>query len=58
MGGYHCFDGIAGDVMYGAQIGVVVGLLCSCFGTGPLRITVVLLTLMELGACFRQGLVH
>ena len=58
MGGFHCFDGGAGHVMSVAQIGVLLGVVCSLCGTGPWRLLAAVGGLIELVACFRQGLVH
>ena len=58
MGGFHCSDGGAGHVMSVAQIGVLFGVVCSLFGTGPWRLLAALIGLIELLAYFRQGIVH
>ena len=58
MGGFHCFDGIAGHFVAGAQIGVALGLICSLFGKGTLRLLFPLIALVDLACCYLQGLVH
>ncbi len=58
MGGFHCFNGIPGKIVAGAQFGILVGIVCSLFGRGPQRVLFVLLGLAELAACFLRGMVH
>lgn len=58
MGGFHCFDGVAGKIVAGAQYGILAGIACSLFGRGPQRVLFVLLGLAELIACFLRGMVH
>jgi hypothetical protein len=58
LGGFHCFDGGAGEAVAVAQIGVLLGLLCSLFGTGMYRILFVVVAFVELALCYLQGLVH
>ena len=58
MGGFHCFDGVAGKFVAGAQYGILAGIVCSLFGRGPQRVFFVLIGLAELVACFLRGLVH
>lgn len=58
MGGFHCFDAVAGKIVGGAQYGILAGIACSLFGRGPHRVLFVLVGLAELTACFLQGMVH
>ena len=57
-GGYHCFAGGTGAVMKYAQIGAMVGLICSLFGRREKRLLFVLVATIDLIACYFQLLVH
>ena len=58
LGGFHCFDGGYGLAVALAQFGVVAGLVCSFFGTGVLRLVLVVVAVADLACCYRQLLVH
>jgi len=58
MGGFHCFDGTAGDFMEAAQLGMVAGFFCSLFGEGMKRFVFAGIALFELVFCYAQLLVH
>jgi hypothetical protein len=58
MGGYHCFDGAPGDVVAGAQIGILAGLVANWWGKQPMRWLFVLLALADFACVYLQLLVH
>jgi hypothetical protein len=58
LGGFHCFDGGYGRAVEFAQIGMVIGLICSLFGSGTSRLGFAAIAFAELAYCYRQLLVH
>ncbi len=58
LGGFHCFDGNSGHAVAAAQIGVVVGLLCSVFGGGTKRLLFAGIAFSELVLCYSRLLTH
>jgi hypothetical protein len=58
LGGFHCFDDYSGQAMAAAQIGVVVGLLCSLFGGGAKRLLFAGIAFFELLFCYSRLLTH
>ena len=58
LGGFHCFDGNSGHAVAAAQIGVILGLLCSLFGGGTTRFLFAGIAFFELVFCYFRLLVH
>jgi hypothetical protein len=58
LGGFHCFDGDSGHAMAAAQIGVVVGLVCSLFGGGTKRLVFAAIAFFEVVIVYSRILQH
>ena len=58
LGGFHCFDGGYGLAVAVAQLGVVIGLVCSLFGRGMTRPLFAAIAIIDLACCYRQLLTH
>ena len=58
LGGFHCFYGIAGRPMAGAQFGMLAGFFLSLCGRGGARPVFSGIALLELVSCYFSLLTH
>jgi hypothetical protein len=58
LGGFHCFDGVAGRLMLGAQFGMLSGLVLSLCSRGVPRLVFSGIAFLELVFCYFSLLRH